>query len=150
MFAKMFNRNHHKPSVIASPKIWRAKMFDFKRITLFCLEKRLSKHKMTFSKNFGGAMVPLPPPLVTPMHIAVSTSHGCSQDFFQERFNWSCSNLRGNFGYLFMVSAIKLLSSQYRQWMLKWTKSYQQDCLYSLHKPHLISRGCPRHGPQHF
>jgi len=30
-------------------------MFDFRRITLFCLEKRLSKHKMTvFSKNFGG------------------------------------------------------------------------------------------------
>jgi len=28
-------------------------MFDFRRITLFCLEKRLSKHKMTiFSKNF--------------------------------------------------------------------------------------------------
>jgi len=31
------------------------KMFDFRRIVLFCLEKRLSKHKMTiFSKNFGG------------------------------------------------------------------------------------------------
>jgi len=30
-------------------------MFDFRRITLFCLEKRLSKHKMTlFSKNLGG------------------------------------------------------------------------------------------------
>ena len=29
-------------------------MFDFRRITLFCLEKRLSKHKMTiFSKNWG-------------------------------------------------------------------------------------------------
>jgi len=27
-------------------------MFDFRRITLFCLEKRLSKHKVTiFSKN---------------------------------------------------------------------------------------------------
>jgi len=35
-------------------------MFDFRRIALFCLEKRLSKHKMTmFSKNLGGA---LPPP----------------------------------------------------------------------------------------
>ena len=30
------------------PKNWgRGKMFDFRRITLFCLEKRLSKHKMT-------------------------------------------------------------------------------------------------------
>jgi len=38
-----------------------AKMFDFGRITLFCLEKRLSKHKMTiFSKNLGG-MAPLAP-----------------------------------------------------------------------------------------
>jgi len=30
-------------------------MIDFSRITLFCLEKRFSKHKMTvFSKNLGG------------------------------------------------------------------------------------------------
>jgi len=30
-------------------------MFDFRRITLFCLEKRRSKHKMTiFSENYGG------------------------------------------------------------------------------------------------
>jgi len=37
-------------------------MFDFRRITQFCLEKRLSKHKMTtFSKNLGGGMAPLPP-----------------------------------------------------------------------------------------
>jgi len=37
-------------------------MFDFRRITLFCLEKRLSKHKVTVcSGNLGGAMVPLPP-----------------------------------------------------------------------------------------
>jgi len=29
-------------------------MYDFKGITLFCLEKRLSKHKMTiFSQNLG-------------------------------------------------------------------------------------------------
>jgi len=32
-------------------------MFDFRRITLFCLEKHLSKHKMAiFSNNFGEAM----------------------------------------------------------------------------------------------
>jgi len=48
-------------SGVASPKIWGAKnlgwvkMFDFGRITLFCLEKRLSKHKITiFSKTFWG------------------------------------------------------------------------------------------------
>jgi len=38
------------------------KMFGFRRITLFCLEKRLSKHKITiFSKHLGG-MAPLTPP----------------------------------------------------------------------------------------
>ena len=37
-------------------------MFDFRRIKQFCLEKRLSKHKITiFSKNFGGDMAPLAP-----------------------------------------------------------------------------------------
>ena len=45
-------------------------MFDFRRITLFRLEKRLSKHKMTmFSKNFWGAMAPLSP-LATPMDMS--------------------------------------------------------------------------------
>ena len=30
-------------------------MLDFRRITLFCLEKRFSKHKMTiYSKHLGG------------------------------------------------------------------------------------------------
>ena len=39
----------------SQPKNWGgAKMFDFRQITLFSLEKRLSKHKMTiFSKNLG-------------------------------------------------------------------------------------------------
>jgi len=42
-----------------------AKMFAFGRITLFCLEKRLSKHKMTIcSKNLGRAMTPLVSPLL--------------------------------------------------------------------------------------
>jgi len=37
-------------------------MLDFRRITLFCLEKCLSKHKITiFSKNFGGSHGPFPP-----------------------------------------------------------------------------------------
>jgi len=51
-------------SGVASPKIWGgAKMFDFRRITLSCLEKRLSKHKMTiFSKNLGGHGPFGPPP----------------------------------------------------------------------------------------
>jgi len=48
-------------SGVASPKFgegqkrWGSKMFDTRRITLFSLQKRLSKHKMTiFSKNLGG------------------------------------------------------------------------------------------------
>jgi len=36
-------------------KIGGVKMLDFRRITLFCLEKRFSTHKMTtFSENLGG------------------------------------------------------------------------------------------------
>ena len=56
-------------SGVASQKIWEGQkiggstIFDFRRITLFCLEKRLSKHKMTiFSKNLGESMSPLAPP----------------------------------------------------------------------------------------
>jgi len=36
-------------------KLGAGKMLDFRRITLFCLEKRLSKHNMTIlSKTLGG------------------------------------------------------------------------------------------------
>jgi len=60
--------SYEPDSGVASPKICEgpktfggAKMCDFRRITLFCLENRLSKHKMTiFSKNLGG-MAPLAP-----------------------------------------------------------------------------------------
>jgi len=42
-------------------------MFDFRRITLFCLGYRLSKHKMTIcSKNLGGHGT-VGPTLATPM-----------------------------------------------------------------------------------
>jgi len=38
-------------------------MFDFRRITLFCLEKCLSKLKMTIcSENLEGAVAPLASP----------------------------------------------------------------------------------------
>jgi len=61
----------YRTSGVASPKHWveqkncgGAKMFDLRWITLFCLEKRLSKHKITiFSKNLGGMA-----PLATPMY----------------------------------------------------------------------------------
>jgi len=41
----------------SQPKILEgAKMFDFRRMALFCLGYRLSKHKMTiYAKNFGWA-----------------------------------------------------------------------------------------------
>jgi len=52
-------------------------MFDFKRITPFCLEKRHSKGKMTIlSKNFGGGMAPLAPPwLRLWLQVAQTSSH---------------------------------------------------------------------------
>jgi len=66
--------NHRLPtSGVASSKMWGgknfggAKMFDFKRITLFCLERHLSKHKMTICFNNLGAAWPIWPPLATPM-----------------------------------------------------------------------------------
>jgi len=53
---------HNQPKNLGgAKKIWGAKMLDFRRITLFCLEKRFSKHKITFfSKNWGGHG-PFPP-----------------------------------------------------------------------------------------
>ena len=58
----------HSNSGVGSPKtwggrkFWGAKVYDFRGITLFYLEKCPSKHKMTiFSKNVGG-MAPLAPP----------------------------------------------------------------------------------------
>jgi len=40
---------------LGGQKLGEAKMFDFRRITIFCLECRLSKHKMTrYVKNVGG------------------------------------------------------------------------------------------------
>jgi len=53
--------------MVGAKKFWGRKMLDFGRITLFCLEKRLSKHKMTiFSKYFGGEHGPFAP-LAMPM-----------------------------------------------------------------------------------
>jgi len=46
-------------SDVANPDIFWGEMFDFRRITLFCLEIRLSKNKMTiFSKKLGGCKAP--------------------------------------------------------------------------------------------
>ena len=43
------------PKIWGSKQFWGAKILDFRRITLFCWEKRFSKHKMTiFSKHLGG------------------------------------------------------------------------------------------------
>jgi len=52
------------PKILREPKIFLGdKMFDFRRITLFCLEKPLSKHKITiFSKHLVGACYLWRPP----------------------------------------------------------------------------------------
>ena len=65
-----------------------AEMFDFSRITLFCLEKRLSKHKIPmFSKHFEGHGL-FCFPLATPMLLGniqqpwtVARPYGNSQFF---------------------------------------------------------------------
>jgi len=44
-----------------------AKIFDFRRITLVCLEKRLSKHKMTICSKMFWGHGPFAPPVATPM-----------------------------------------------------------------------------------
>jgi len=52
------------------------KMFNCRRITLFCLVKRLSKHKMTiFSKILGGGMAPLASPQKFSAYITDSYIH---------------------------------------------------------------------------
>jgi len=44
-------------------------MFDFWRITLFCLEKHLSKHKMTMFAKIWGGHGAFGSPLATPMPV---------------------------------------------------------------------------------
>jgi len=75
------------PKFLRGQKNWGFKMFDFRRMTLFCLEKRLSKHKMNiyFLKT-----------LATPMFQA-STLDQCHNLFI----NLSC------------ISASKPLNAQY-------------------------------------
>jgi len=83
-------------------------MFDFRRIRLFCLEKRLTKHKMTiFSKNLGG-MAPLPP-LATPMSGALTFSSMIShtlpesmKQFFQVPYLFDCKLRLYNFFHYFV------------------------------------------------
>jgi len=73
-------------------------MLDFRRITLFYLEKRLSKHKMTiFSKNLGG-MAPFAPPsyayatVLVPLPITANFVPGfLSASFLKQVANWSAS-----------------------------------------------------------
>jgi len=61
-------------------------MFDFRQITPFCLEKRLSKHKMTiFSKNVGGAMAPLAPPGCAYESQCLYLARVCYPKFFQRQ-----------------------------------------------------------------
>ena len=82
-------------SGVASPKIggkqiWGLKIFDFRRITLFCLEKRHLKHKMTLcSKNWGAW--PLWPPLATPMFVTglPTTATPCNVSPTRQRSSWA-------------------------------------------------------------
>jgi len=80
----------------SQPKNWVFKMFGFRQITLFCLEKLLSKHKMTIcSKNLGEGMAPLAPLATTMLQIAYYenyrniTGYGCQR----ARFYGYCRNI---------------------------------------------------------
>ena len=56
-------------------------MFDFRRMTPFCLKKHLSKHKMTIRcKTLWGAIVPLATP-ATPMPAYIPTQD-CKKALF--------------------------------------------------------------------
>jgi len=54
-------------SGVASSKFLGANIFDFKRITLFCLEKRFSMDEMTIFSEIGGGHGPFDSLLGTPM-----------------------------------------------------------------------------------
>jgi len=69
-------------SGVGSPKIWGGgknflgtNMFDFRRITLFCLEKRLSKHKMTKLFSIWGPWPLWSPPTASPMEVIKNRVH---------------------------------------------------------------------------
>ena len=114
------NRNRHNWNIwqnawptsgVASPKIGRGKkigggkMLDFRQITLFCLEKRLSKHKMAiFSKNLEGHGHFGPPP-ATPMPTFFKESH---------MFFYLCSKKTNTLHLYCMCGDIKTLKHNVR------------------------------------
>ena len=78
-------------------------MFNFRWITLFCLEKRLSKHKMTiFSTNLGGGMAPLALPWLRlcfgpPLGRGRHWMQRCLEDKVINHFKQNCKLRRKNF-----------------------------------------------------
>jgi len=75
-FQRRFSKQNnviHQPKNLGGTKcsqpknLGGSKMFDFRRITLYCLEKCLSKNKMTVFKKFGGPWL-IGPPLATPIN----------------------------------------------------------------------------------
>jgi len=95
-------------------------MLDIRRITLFCLEKRLSKHKMIiFSKNLGvhGPFAPL----ATPMALASFATCICRQRSGHERTAISSKCLSWSWGY----------QSYFRQSaVVHWDHGTVNKCIY--------------------
>ena len=89
-------------------------MFNFRRITLFCSEKRLSKHKMTiFSKTLGGHGPFAPPgydyalsPVANFLHTPLAT--GPRYTLIRQ---WNKQGRRYNHAILSLVTAFPLMSS---------------------------------------
>jgi len=67
-----------QPKHLAGSKIWGAKMFDFRQITLFCLGCRLSKHKITVCSDNFERHGHLGPSLATPMNTVINIGDACS------------------------------------------------------------------------
>ena len=88
MVEKMLRTTGQQTSEVASPKIFGGgKLFDTRRITLFSLQKRLSKHKMTiFSKNLGGMapLLPLGAPMLQTKKRNGDRTQPCRQEGVQQ------------------------------------------------------------------
>jgi len=113
-----------------------AKMSDFRRITLFCLEKRLSKHKMTIcSKNVGGTwpLCPLATPMVGSNDFKSASLVSVLEMSIWEHFLKSLSHFCPHSGFMLqptgsfchVMVAKKQFSSSFSVWRCPKTWCYQ-------------------------
>jgi len=91
-----------------------AKIFDFRRITLFCLEKRLSKHKITLFSKIWGWLGPFGPPgyVYGRFGLAVSLTGHFGRDISVQKELMKFVNLAqvtsAQFGQTVLLSKLKI------------------------------------------